>query len=92
MRPPSHHLLLRQRISRRDSQYLYEPFLVSSALALAAFFFAFLAAFFSSSLTGAVCYVSATYEVEHGLPTRGSLLFSEFRFIEETDVDLHVEE
>lgn len=45
--------------SRRISQYQYKPFLVSSALAFAAFFFAFFAAFFSSSLTGAACYVSA---------------------------------
>jgi hypothetical protein len=66
------------------------PFLVSSALAFAAFFLAFLAAFFSSSLTGATCYVSATYEVEHRLPTRSCLFFSESRLIEETNVYLHM--
>ena len=32
-----------------------------------------------------------TYEVEHGLPTRSGLRFSEFRFIKKTNVDLHVE-
>src|SRR5258706_14388834 len=52
-------MLLHQCISRRNSQYQYQPFLVSSALAFAAFFFAFLAAFFSSSLTVAAFHVSA---------------------------------